>query len=307
MLSLKITARASDATRALRDAAREAGNVAGGGSPTSILNSYRQWANVQSLLVNQYLADDEIPNVISTPRYWALHGSDVTGFSDSALDQYIRQELRERIEYLAREATALDSELARWNPYDRHGGRSYSLTALVLDTNVMLTHHAGLANVPWHTFFPTEFPEVTPLGIAIPIEVVRELDRLKMASNNNLNRGTKDELRKDAGSALRLIEGIDDPSRPQLLRDWDLNNHSVPAISLLLIADRVPGQPLADPDSEIVDRAASLLPFANGVFLVSYDAAIVFRARLAGVTAKKLTYGWDAPDGEPTQTNRAVT
>lgn len=133
---------------------------------------------------------------------------------------------------------------------------------------------------------------MTPLGLAVPIQVIRELDRMKMANNNNRNRGTKDELRKDAGSALRVIEEISDPAVPHQLRDWNLDDPS-PAISLLLVADRIPGEPLFDPDSEIVDRAASLLPFANGVFLVSYDAAIVFRARLAGVKAAKLRYAWD--------------
>lgn len=295
MLSLKISANASDVASALRNASHEAANVAG--STTASLNAYRQWANTQSLLINQYLADDEIPRVISTPRYWSLHGSDVTGFFEAALDQYIRQELRERIEFLDREAAALDAEVARWNPFERMGGRQYPLTAMVLDTNVMLTHHADLAGVSWSSFFPG-LPDTYPLGLALPVEVIRELDRAKMANNNTLNRGTKEELRKDARSALRLVERIEDPSQATVLREWDYGSQSTPAVALLLIADRIPGQPLSDPDSEIVDRAASLLPFANGVYFVSYDAAIVFRARLAGLRAHKLTYGWDVEASE---------
>lgn len=296
MLSLKPTATASDVVAALRDASREAGNVLGGGSNAEVvLVAYRKWANEQSALVNPHLTDDEIARVISTPRYWSLHGIDVGGFDVPSLAQYVRQELSERIDFLNREAQALADEVARWNPFDKHSGRQYRLTAVVLDTHVMIAHHSELATIDWHSFLD-ELPGMTPLGLALPIQVVRELDRMKMANNNNVNRATKEELRKDAGKALRLIEEIDDPTVPYLLRDSDLGDQSVPAISLLLVADRVPGQPIAEPDAEIVDRAASLLPFANGVFLLSYDAAIVFRARLAGVVARKLKYGWDKPE-----------
>jgi hypothetical protein len=295
MLSIRPRARAVKAAAALQDAAREARNVLGGtrNNPNDILAAYREWASAQSVVIGAQIADEDLLRVILTPRYWSLHSIDIGGFTPATLAEYVRQELRERAEFCESEAGALVAEHNRWNPLVAWGHRRFALTAVVLDTNVMLSHHAGLVEVNWHSLLPDVLP-LAPLGLALPIEVIRELDRWKLANNNTINRGTKDELRKDAGKALRLIEQIDDPSEAWILRDTDAANQSLPSIRLLLVADRVPGQPLTDPDAEIVDRAASLLPFAESVHLVSYDAAIVFRARLAGVQATKLTYGWDA-------------
>ena len=160
----------------------------------------------------------------------------------------------------------------------------------MLDTNVLLTHHADLSSHNWHA--DLELVLSQPLGLAVPLRVVRELDRFKMSSNNAVNRGTRNELRKDAGSALRFLEdAVDDPSDRNVIRPQTTGAGTIsPELNLLLIADKVPGQPLADPDSEIVDRALSLQSFAREVHLLSYDAGIVFRARQAGLHAVKLVY-----------------
>jgi len=239
-------------------------------------------------MLQPYLAEDDVPRVLATPRYWALQTGNLSSWGQADVAAYIRQELAERIEFLTNEGDALIAEHYRWEPEDKFGGRRLTLTAVVLDTNVLLAHHATLSTTDWAKLL--DLLPNTAIGLAIPLQVVRELDRQKNANHNNVNRATKEELRKDAASALRLIEQIEDPSK-----GWTLRWENEPArLDLLLVGDRIPGEPLGAPDAEIVDRAASLLPFADQVHLVSYDVAIVFRARLAGVKATKLRYGWDS-------------
>lgn len=89
--------------------------------------------------------------------------------------------------------------------------------------------------VQWHSIL--EVPHHESLGLALPIQVIRELDRLKMANNNN--RGTKEELRKDAGAALKLIEDILDPEAALML-GTEGGSPNGPELRLLLMADGFP-------------------------------------------------------------------
>jgi uncharacterized small protein (DUF1192 family) len=290
MITLRTGATATNAVLALRSAARTAGNVIGRGpSAQDVLDDYRRWANSEAVLAGQWVADSDLHRVITTERYWALHSAIASSFAPDVLQSFVQLELKERIAALNAEADLLDAEFARWSGSGT--GQAYELAAVVLDTNVLLSHSHELDSLDWHSRLGGIFDDHA-LGLAIPNQVIRELDRSKMSNNNTVNRGTKNELRADAKAALKTIEDrVVDPGRRSVLRPRSFNGDDVVAeISLLLIADRYPGQPLQDPDSEIVDRAVSLLPFSSAVYLVSYDAAIVFRARQAGLKGVKWTY-----------------
>lgn len=290
MITLRTGATASNAALALRSAARTASNVLGHGpSAQDVLDDYRRWANSEAVLAGQWIADSDLHRIITTERYWALHSAVASSFAPDVLQSFVQLELKERIAALTVEADLLDAEFHRWRGNDF--ARASELIAVVLDTNVLLSHSHELETLDWHSRLGGMFPDQA-LGLAIPNQVIRELDRQKMANNNTVNRGTKNELRTDAKAALKIIEDrVDDPGRRIVLRQHSFNGNNVVAeISLLLIADKYPGQPLLDPDSEIVDRAVSLLPFSAAVYLVSYDAAIVFRARQAGLKGVKWIY-----------------
>lgn len=296
MLRLRSHARANTTARALRDAARDAENVRSGSDngPDTILHAYRRWASTCLMQLCQHIADDEYDRMITSHRYWTLQTIDPATWERGPFQQYVDYELRERAEVMTREAELLEAEWERWNGggtgIDSQYLPPHSLDAVVLDTNVLLTHHAELASRDWHADLRLEFP--APLGLARPLRVVRELDRKKMANNNDVNRGTRNELRKDAGNALRFLEdAVADPSNRKTIRCQTAGGGVItPELNLLLIADRAPGVPMNDPDAEIVDRALSLQPFARKVHLLSYDAGIVFRARQEGLHAVKLLY-----------------
>ena len=290
MLILKPTARAADAVSALRSAARTANNVRTGAdsAPSRILGAYRQWSSRESILVGQHLNEGELSRVVTSTRYWSLINIQHNEFLSATIRDYVDLELQERIESLNREADALEAEVIRWRLLA--GARPYTQAALILDTNVMLTHHHELDTKNWHA--DLQLPSAEPIGLAIPLQVIRELDRQKMSSNNAVTPGSKNDLRHHARQALKILERkIVDPSEVVQLRAQTSDRDGlVPEINLLLIADAFPGVPLSDPDAEIVDRGQSLLAFASAVYLASYDNAIVFRARQAGIQARKLTY-----------------
>ncbi|RPE76004.1 MULTISPECIES: PIN domain-containing protein [unclassified Frondihabitans] len=287
MLELRAGTGARDAAKALHEGARSGRDVIGGNdnAPERILSAYRRWIGVQILQIGQWLADSELDGVLTTKRYWALQNLNSSTFTQADLADFVRLEVGQRIETFVREAEALDHELSRWGS-SRLSGESDTV-AVVLDTNVLLTHHSGLESFPWHKTLNTQAHR--HLGLAVPLQVVRELDRHKMASNNNVNRGTRNELRHDAGAALRFIdEGIPEFDGKHWLRRWEVGGRT--DLSLMLIANRTPGFPIPDADTEIIERAVSLRPFATDVHFVSYDAAAVFQARQSGLKATKLTY-----------------
>lgn len=294
MISLRPHARADVAAKTLLDAARDGDNVLGSATAETILDKYRRWASDQIRLVGQYVHDEEMPRTITTRRYWSIQNLDPNTYGAFELVQYVQLELRERVELLRREATLLTLEFNRWNVQghgiDSSHLRPHALSAVVLDTNVLLFSHTELGTRDWHADLCLVKSE--PIGLGIPLRVVRELDRSKMANRNVINRGTKDELRKAAGKALRLLEdAFEDPSERKILRPQTSTPTAIsPEINLLLIPDRVPGTPLEDADAEIVDRALSLIPFAESVHVLSYDAGMVFRARQVGLHAVKLNY-----------------
>lgn len=290
MIALLPHARAQNAIDALRSGAREAGNVLGGNdnAPERVLNAYRRWIGQQIVQIGQWLTNEEIARVLTTPRYWSLHNLETSTFGPAELADFVRLELTQRKASFQAEADALEHEASRWQVRGR--GSWNECVAVAVDTNVMLTHHEELSTFDWHARLDIRIG--TPLILGVSLRVVQELDRQKMANNNNINRGTKNELRKDARAALRLIEDhIVDPDTRAVLRQFSCEQNQIASdLSLLLIADNPLRPPLADPDSDIVDRAASVRPFAEEVHFVSYDAAAVFKARQVGLKGKKLVY-----------------
>jgi hypothetical protein len=288
VIALRPEVRADVAAKCLEEMALEAQNVRTGNRADAhqILDAYRGWANLATVQVGQHVTDEELTRAVTTPRYWALQNIDRSNYAPQPFQQFVDLELRERVSFLTREAELLRREFTRWNfPIDgiESQPEMTNLTALVVDTNVILSHFGELGSLNWRSRL--NLPRDAPVGLAIPNRVVRELDRLKMSSSNNVNQGTRNELRSDARQALRRIEeAIGDPdSAAPLGKD----------VYLLLVADRIPGEPLFDSDAEIVDRAASLIPFTKDVYLVSYDAGIIFRARQAGLKAIKWAYEGD--------------
>jgi len=149
--------------------------------------------------------------------------------------------------------------------------------AVVLDTNVLLTHYPRLASIPWTELSHRGGPKKVRLGV--PMVVVEELDGLKRSHNKMPGPEGKDELARDlARRALRQLAGFFDGGHHTF--QFEDNN-----LRVVLIADPLEHVRLAEADSEILDQALSLVPFADEVAVATADTAMRFRAQQLGLTA----------------------
>ncbi len=116
---------------------------------------------------------------------------------------------------------------------------------------------------------------------------VDELDRQKLS--NHKSAGGRVDLRTQARAALKTLDCLlQVDSTVPLTRRAVKDNRC--AVYIQLLNNDLDHVALDDPDSEIIDRALTLRPFAPEVRLVTYDSAMAFRARHAGLDATKLTY-----------------
>lgn len=141
--------------------------------------------------------------------------------------------------------------------------------AIVLDTGVLLTAGARVAQIPWDDVLD----DITrTAAFVVPIQVVEELDRQK-----ELRSG---ELRNNARYALKWLDGIVDAGNDP--RPFPTSQSAATIRVWVDDNDRVP---LAEVDRDIIDRALQLQPFTEQTVIASMDRSMVFRARAYGLTA----------------------
>ncbi|MEN2741673.1 PIN domain-containing protein [Microbacterium sp. X-17] len=274
---------AEHAARLLREAAREAGNVAGRLSAASHSDQdYLDWAHTQASPLASVLPPVEMDRLLFTRRYWATY-ENATVQGNPYHVRAISQELGDRQAELTAAADALDEVIAEWAYKDAEGAAPARWHALVLDTNVLELHHHHLSELNW--WQRLELPE-GGLRLIIPSVVRDELDAHKLTSNQPLINRVKVEQRKQASLALRYLNR----TVPQGKHGAELDTPVRSRLGLDLQVDELDHRRLPSPDNEIVARALDLVPFAQRVYLASYDNNIRSTAELYGLTTLRLDY-----------------
>ncbi|WP_437773483.1 PIN domain-containing protein [Arthrobacter sp. KNU40] len=272
---------------ALNEAVRALENARGSATDgITLFNAYQAWAAEQMRQLLGIVLPDEVDRLVTTPWHWATFTIDLSqpgGTTRTLIDTLVN----EAILRLQREASAIRDESARWLDGDA--------VAAVLDTNVLLSDAENLESIDWNAIIDIRNP--TPILLAIPMAVVDELDRLKQDGKPWNPDGKKDEassgrpsakpelVRHRARKALRSLEAhLEDLQTARQLSSSV--ERVVPSpLWLTLIRQDLGHVPLAHTDSEIIDRALSVVPFVQSVHLVTSDTGMLFRARQAGLLA----------------------
>ncbi|MEW1819345.1 PIN domain-containing protein [Arthrobacter sp. NPDC080031] len=283
MISMRPGVYAQAAVDALNEAARAASDVVGrGGYAIDLFNGYLSWANDHARILGSILRHDHLDKLITTKRYWTLQGLDPAAYG-MALGNFVRLELQERQSALSTAAKAIASDLAIWNGL---GGEK--LHAAVLDTNVLLRHHDELHSFDWHGHLDLD-PHV-PVGLAVPIVVVNELDKNKLNHRKMRVRDEGVEVSSLARQALRSLDSLFEggQERVKLARVQPGEKDAIADTWALLLIDDYDHVPLARPDAEIIDRALSLSAFVPHVSVITYDRGLFFEARRSQLHAVRL-------------------
>ena len=287
MIALLPGIAATDAAVALREAARAAGDVVGAaGASSDYFRAYLRWATEQLRMIRSKVRPEDLDLLITSRQDWAIQGITVGGYGDH-LGEFIKLELAERIDQLKASADELEAEQRRWSIPSMEATFPDALTPVVVDTVFLMHHHAELATFDWSKALGTR-PDRS-LGIAVPIAVVRELDKLKRSNAQMVIDGQKIATRSLARQALRVLAGHLGGADNTLLREAGWDEGPVARLHLLLMNDSLGHRPLDVPDYEIIDRATTLLPFAKEVYLVTYDSAMAFTARQTPLKVVQLT------------------
>lgn len=272
MITLRPGASPSNVLKLLEDAHWKL-NDAQGGVPntTEVFLKYLQWANTYISILGPFIGKGDIDRLIMTKRYWTLQGI-VEPTAHRMIRPFIDLEISERIKEFESEIRDLNYMLSRWSVHDNS-----SLVALVLDTNVLLDHHEELASFDWAT--KVELRSNVPIVLSIPLAVIDELDRLK---RDNLTRTR-------ARQALRTLDKhLEKPGEWFRLKQQGSEGSIIWSdLYLSIIVDEPGHVPLTHVDSEIVDRALTLEPFARDVFIATYDTGMALRARQANLKVCK--------------------
>lgn len=282
MINLRATASPVNVLAALKDLRLQLSNIQGGAtSPAEWRRQYISWTNNALDSLRPCLREADVDRLVTSRHYWALLGMDVLGAepkADRHVQSIIRTEVKDRLAELDSVIKTLQGDLDAW--------RTLQMPIVaVLDTNILLEHHDHLDAYQWN-----EELDVRPnrdVVLVVPIAVVDELDRQKL-SNQKASDG-KTPLRTRARAALKTLDNLLLSNETVKLVEGKVAA-SRSAVFIRLLYDDLGHSGLADTDSEIIDRALTLQPFADDLVLVTYDSAMAFRARHAGLRATKLTY-----------------
>ncbi|MBX3196080.1 MAG: hypothetical protein KF727_13390 [Microbacteriaceae bacterium] len=279
---------AQQAVDVCRDAAREAGNALGSAAiGIDLLNAYRAWSSAQLRMLQSVLSPSSLASTFTTQRYWMLQSLDPTSYGP-ALTALVSQGLSEAQASLDSVVAELEADISRWSVW--RGLRPTSrLNVIVLDTNVLLRDSSRLESIDWSRILNV-FPHES-FALGVPMVVVGELDNLK-ASNQRMDvGGERVETRTLSRAALRWLDERfpDGRQNAQLYPPRRTDNMQIAELQVILMIDDISHVKLADTDAEIIDRASALKPYVGRLGLATYDNAMIFRARSAGLNAFKPT------------------
>ncbi|MDN4613184.1 PIN domain-containing protein [Leifsonia sp. F6_8S_P_1B] len=273
------------AIKLLADASREAGNVLGRGSAAiALFNDYLGWAASQERLLANAFPASEVRRLLTSQRSWTIQVMDPVAYG-ATLTDLIALELNERIGELQIAEEMLKREVAIWNVPSLDSSFPERLHAAVVDTNVLMRSKGAMPDLDWSALTDTRRGQ--SIAIAIPAVVIEELDTLKHANGKMEIDGESHDRKWLATLALGWLRRtfVSDFQRVEVRPFSRGESGPSSALYAVLMFESLHHRPLPKNDSEIIDTALSVRPFAKSVTLVSYDLHMVFRTRHLGVRA----------------------
>lgn len=286
MINLKPSSSPSSTLQLIQRISGDLTSAQKGNNAKEALYSYLSWAYSSLRVLGPHLRQEDIDRLVTTKRFWALQ-SVAEPSDESMIRLFINLEIEERSRDFEFEIEEMRRAISDW----KYQGQP-QLVAIVLDTNILLEHHHELATLDWTTRAKT----MSDVGFSllVPLVVLDELDRLKRDSK--AGRKGMPPIRTQARQALKTLEKLlNKPGDRIRLRDAGFDENSITSeIYLSVMEDPLGHLPLTHVDSEIADRALTLLPFAKKVCIATYDTGLAFRARYVNLDVCKFEY----PDEE---------
>jgi rRNA-processing protein FCF1 len=237
-----------------------------------LFSAYQKWARDTIEQLRGRVTEEAADRLVRSPGYWTMQSVTVaTSGTPSNLSTLIRTEAEDRHLALCDFKSDLDAA---------HGWRStLGFAQLVApDANVILHHHQRTVDfdaIDWHLLTAI----TGPIRVLLAHQVVDELDRLKRTLPAAKNAPQSPRARARATSR-RVEDLFGDPAKPVTLSDQ---------LVAELVLDDVDHRRLTDADSEIVSRMRLVRQIADqDVTIVTSDAGMAARARIAGLAAIKL-------------------
>jgi hypothetical protein len=237
-------------------------------------NSYNTWAANAVNQLRYQLAPADVDRLITTRLYWSLLGKSPVDVGP-ALVPLVDNELQARDTALLAEIGLFDAEVAGWG-----NGQA---VAVVPDTTVLIEMGGTFADREWHTLLDLR-PHESVL-LVVTMAAVAELDAKKL-SRDQTSQGQ--QVRTGVRAALKRIEELfpDNDWRTRI----DHSGTITSTVTTVLLTDTLAHEPLPSADAEMISRGLSILPYAGRCIFVTYDLNQAFRARTAGLEAKRLKY-----------------
>ncbi|WP_308465063.1 PIN domain-containing protein [Rathayibacter soli] len=285
MVQLVPGASLQSAIAALEETSRTASNIFGAGMPVDRLNEYRTWSTRQIRSLTGHLTSASIEELVATRRHWLLQSLDPIAYGVPAVGELVDLELATSREATGTAVKDLRGRADVWSKWAGTGVAGAPFPAVVLDTNVLLRHAESLIDVPWHLGLNV-FPHVD-IALGIPMIVVEELDRLKDSNGVMYIGEEKLAVRTLARTVLRSLDKVFQAG----YLNWQIRQRCAGGMQLagelhaILMVDDLHHERMRDADLEIIDQAIRLRPFTADVALATYDQAMIFRARNAGLKA----------------------
>ncbi|WP_250442686.1 PIN domain-containing protein [Actinotalea sp. C106] len=250
----------------LREAANTFENMRGSShDPFELYNGYLRRAAEQLKVLSYVLPAVDLDRLITTPRYWMLHGIDPAG-KGPVLATLLDLELDEKIRALEEAARSLADDRYQF---------SHAETIVVPDTNVLLHHACSVGNIQWARLAP---PGARRVMVAVPLVVIDELDNAKRRSEKNAT-GTETVRTR----ARRTLSALEDFFRDSLTHTME---GSRPVTEFVLVLGDPERPRLLDADYEIIDTARAISDLSTTkTVIATADAGMRLRARAAGVEA----------------------
>jgi hypothetical protein len=276
MIRLLPGASPDNTLKMLAAAANDLANVPSAGTSGDRYNSYVEWATRHGNLLAHYLHPDEVDRLVTTRRYWHLLALDLVTVQFGTLAQLVDGEVQQRSRSLEEAKRRIEADLHRWD-----NGKA---VAVVLDTGAWLKYFDDpMKHDEWRELLDVR-PHV-PLVITVPMKVVDELDGSKR-NRVDAPKGGK-SIRFRAGLALKYLEAhADVPGERVKLQEGGMASPSpAPTVYLTVLKQPLDHSPLPDGDLEIIERAGSIMPYANSVRMLTTDYGMVYRAKQGGIDA----------------------
>lgn len=260
----------TNAIRVVDDQRTRLGNL-GSGQTDARLNAYQDWAVNASGALRYVLAYDDVRAMIETSSYEQLLSRGGSGPNPALVNGLINSELEDRKRYFDRVLQDLRRTQTEVEALPSGAG----VTVLVPDTNVYLHHPSSFPNVDW----PAAVPTRENVRVLAPMVVLRELDKNKRAPGSKTvgaagSEPVRDRARRSAREISTMFTSHGDT--PRLAGSADT--------TFGLLLDPVGHVPISDPDTEFIDRVASLKAFSDRkIAIVTSDNGMRSAAMVAGI------------------------